>query len=105
MSQRYVNKVKSITRRYLHGLGSDYLREYHIPVSIVSGSVHLRPADRGDLMISRARTVRAGGRSYGASDPTVWNSLPTSTRSTDITDSKFAADLKAHHIYVAALVV
>ena len=95
-SQRNVYKIGSITRRCLHGVGPAHLKEYLIPVSTVSGRSHLRSAHRGDLTIPRARTVRAGGCSYRTSGPTVWNSLPHTQRNPDISDMKFASELKTH---------
>ena len=94
--QRIIYKVGSIARRCLQGKGSDYLSDYLIPVSSNPGRSSLRSADRGDLSVPRARTIRAGGSSFRISGPTVWNSLSSIIRDNYLSDSMFASRLKTY---------
>ena len=60
------------------------------------GRSHLRSTNRGDLVIPRTRTVRAGGSSFRTSGPVVWSSLPSHLRDSDRSDFKFASGLKTY---------
>ena len=89
--QRTIYKVGSISRRCLRGTGPEYLTSYLTPVGSFAGRSHLRSASRGDLLVPRTRTVKAGGSSFRTSGPTVWNSLPTDLRNIELSDFPFAS--------------
>ena len=89
-------KVSSLTRRCLRGSGPEYLTNCLTTVSSFGGRSHLRSAKRGDFVIPRTRTVRAGGSSFRTSGPVVWNSLPSHLRDSDLSDFKFASELKTY---------
>ena len=78
--QRVTYKVASLARRSLHHQGPQYLTEHLNPIHAIQARSHLRSANRGDLIIPRSITSRAGGRGFRISGPRVWNSLPPSLR-------------------------
>ena len=95
VSKRIIYKVGSLSRRSLGGVGPDYLQNYLVNVSSVQGRSNLRSATQGKLLVPHTRT-RIGERSFRSSGPYVWNSLPTSLRCTELTDAKFASELKTY---------
>ena len=75
-------------------MGPEYLKDYLVPVSSLIERSHLRSADKGVLATPRTRTKKVGERSFRYSGPTVWNSLPASIRSDDVTSDRFMSELK-----------
>ena len=94
--QRITYKVASLTRRCLKHQGPQYLSDHLTPVHTVQARSHLRSADRGDLILPRSFTTRAGGRDFRTSGPKVWNSLPVSLRNCDLSCPSFRSKLKTH---------
>ena len=92
--ERIVYTVASIARKCLYGMGPEYLKDYLVPVSSLIERSHLRSADKGVLATPRTRTKKVGERSFRYSGPSVWNSLPSSIRSDDVTSDRFMSDLK-----------
>src|SRR5438552_6989882 len=67
-----------------------------IPVHLLQARSHLRSANRGDLVIPRSLTSKAGGRGFGVAGPKIWNSLPLSLRNYDLSCASFRSNLKTH---------
>ena len=93
---RSLYKVACIIRRSLQGKGTEYLSNHLTPVSSSTSRFHLRSASRGDLMVPRSRSVRAGESSFRVIGPRTWNSLPLSVRELQQSDSTFAKGLKTY---------
>jgi len=74
----------------LHGLAPEYLYEY---CKLTTGRSHLRSANACLLSVPRTRTTY-GDRSFAASGPLAWNSLPVALRSSDVTEETFRRHLK-----------
>ena len=64
------------------------------PVSESANRGHLRSAAWGDLAVTHSRTTRYGQRYFAVAGPTLWNSLPLSTRDPWLTLTQFCAHLK-----------
>jgi len=64
-----------------------------IPVSATDNRCHLRSATHGDLAVLRVRSARYG-KSFSASGPLLWNSLPLTVRDASLTLTQFYARLK-----------
>jgi len=79
----------------IRGTGPTYFRHICTPIADVSGRVHLRSAERRDMLVPRTRT-ELGRRSFQVAAPTVWNSLPAHLRSTLISRRQFRDGLKSH---------
>ena len=94
--QRVTYKLASLTRRCMVKQGPQYLSDYLAPVHSVQARSHLRSASRGDLVIPRSRTVKAGGRGFKVSAPKVWNDLPSSLRDSALSFATFRSKLKTH---------
>jgi hypothetical protein len=94
--QRVDYKIASITRRCMLGQGPQYLSDHLTPISSIQARSHLRSADRGDLIVPKTRTAKAGGRGFRMSGPVVWNSLPLSLRNYELSCSNFRSKLKTH---------
>ena len=97
VSQRVFCKMNSLARCCLRGSDSEYHTSCLTIVSLFNRRSHLRSSDRGDLVISRTRTVRAGG-SYIISGPVGCRSLTSHLRDSELSDSKFVAELKTYLI-------
>ena len=76
---RITYKLCTIVYKCLHGAAPSYLTEMCVPVAASTGRRCLRSAARGDLMVSRTRTITYGSRSFAVSGPRVWNDLPAAT--------------------------
>ena len=72
-----------------------YLANMCQPVSTSSTRRHLRSAAHGNLVELRCRTTRYGKRSFPASAPLIWNSLPTTVRDVSTSMTSFSQRLKA----------
>ena len=92
---RVTCKVGTLSRRCLSGSGPEYLESHLIAACSVEGRSHLRSANQGNLCVPRTRT-KIGERCFTSSGPRVWNSFPTSLRSTELTDARFASELKTY---------
>jgi len=74
----------------LHGLAPSYLSEY---CKLTTGRSHLRSANACLLSVPCTRTTY-GDKSFAASGPVAWNSLPMALRSSDVTEETFRRQLK-----------
>jgi len=72
----------------IHGTGPAYFKHVCTPASDISGQVHLRSAERRDMLVPRTRT-ELGRRSFPVAALTIWNSLPAHLRSTLISCRQF----------------
>ena len=79
----------------MSGSGPEYLESHLIAASSVEGRSHLRSANQGNLFVPRTRT-KIGERCFKSSGSRVWNSFPTGLRSTELTDARFASELKTY---------
>jgi len=92
--QRKTCKLCTIVYKCLHGAAPSYLTEMCVPVAASTGRRCLRSAARGDLMVSRTRTITYGSRSFAVSGPCGWNDLPPTLRSSSTTLGQFQSRLK-----------
>jgi hypothetical protein len=93
--ERILFKQACIVRQALLGKGPVYLQAYLTPLASSAGRFHLPSAGNGDLFVPRAKTVRAGERSFRLTGPRVWNSLPSDVRSSASSDT-FNSKLKTY---------
>ena len=77
VKQRVEFKQALFVYKVLRQTAPQYLADMCQPVSTSSTRRHLRSAAHGDLVELRCRTTRYGKRSFPASAPLIWNSLPT----------------------------
>jgi len=94
IQQRLEYKVCLLIFKCLHQMAPVYLTEMNDPVSASTSQSHLRSAVRGDLVIPHSRTTTYGQRSFSASGPSLWNSLPLSVRDPSLTMKQFCTHLK-----------
>jgi len=78
--QRIVYKLCIIIYRCLHQTVPKYFQELCVPVTTTASRGHLRSAAGADLQVLATRTVTFGPRSFAASAPKLWNSLPPALR-------------------------
>ena len=99
--QRITYKLCLIVLQMPSRRGPAYLCEMMTPLS---GTQHLRPlrsAARGNLRIPRTRTRTFGPRSFSASGPSSWNSLPANLKNIELTLQVFKSQLKTHLFHQA----
>jgi len=77
--QRILFKTAVLVYKCWHGMAPSYLSTYRIPTSSHDGRCHLHSAVSGQLSVPRT-TMNYGDRSFAASGPVVWNSLPAALR-------------------------
>ena len=65
-----------------------------VPLSTVTGRLHLRSADGFQLLVPRTHTVTLGPRAFCSSGPVSWNTLPVGIRDPGLTLSAFRQQLK-----------
>ena len=80
LQQRTEYKTCVIVYKWLHEMAPAYLAEMCTQVSATVERRHLRSSAHGDLVVPRCRTTRYGQRSFLASGPALWNSLPQTVR-------------------------
>ena len=78
--QRLEYKVCRFVYKCLHHMAPYYLVKMSIAVDSVESRRHLRSAAICDLLILRTKRKTYGPRSFAVAAPSVWNSLPMSTR-------------------------
>ena len=87
-------KLGLLVYKCLHGLATPYLSSMLTPVSSNRYSCRLRSAARGDLTVTRTRSVRMGPRSFAVSGPELWNSLAPEIKNPSISLDTFKSLLK-----------
>ena len=71
-----------------------YLADHFITSSDVAPRLHLRSANRHQLIVRRCRLNRYGRRAFSIAGPTVWNSLPDVLRDPACGSDSFKQFLK-----------
>ena len=92
VTERIHYKILLLTFKALHGLAPTYLSALLHPYV---PSRKLRSSDSGLLAVPRSRLSSMGGRSFSVAAPTLWNSLPSSIR-TSPSLSVFKTHLKTY---------
>ena len=96
MEFRIKYKICLLAFNSLHGYGPECIYEMLIPRII---NYRLRSQDDLTLVAPRTKRKTLGGRAYGMTAPTVWNSLPKDVRScNDVT--VFKSKLKTNNFGV-----
>jgi len=95
VKQRVEFKHALFVYKVLRQTAPPYLVDMCQPVSTSSTRRHLRSAAHGDFVELRCRTTRYGKRSFPASAPLIWNSLPTAVRDVSTSLTSFSRRLKA----------
>ena len=96
VKKRVEFKIILLTYKALHGMTPEYIRDL---LSAYVPSRELRSSNHHLLTIPKTRLKSYGNRAFSAAAPLLWNSLPQSMRSPDITSlSVFKKRLK-HHLY------
>jgi len=78
--ERVTYKLGVMMYRCLRGLAPRYLADQFTPASDVPSRLHLRSANRHQLIVPRCRLNTYGRRAFAIAGPTVWNSLPRELR-------------------------
>jgi len=85
LTARIQFKILFLTSRAFQGKAPRYLCDLICrPLSAASGRP-LRSLDRHDLLVPRTRTSMAQHRAYASAGPSLWNDLPSQTRSQILT--------------------
>ena len=84
-----------------------YLADDCIAVSSIAGCRFLRSVAHLELTVPRTRTMTSGPRAFPVCGPTVWNSLPCTLRSSELSYKKtvFGRNLKLNCSLKAASVI
>lgn len=90
--QRVNFKLAVLVFKALHGLAPCYLAN-DCQLVTDAGRRHLRSSEAATCVLQRTNT-RFGDRAFGASGPSVWNSLPTELRQSDLSLGQFRRALK-----------
>jgi len=69
-----------IVYRCLRGQAPRYLADHFITSSDIASRLHLRSANRHQLIVPRCRLNTYGRRAFSIAGPTVWISLPEELR-------------------------
>ena len=77
-------------------LDPPYLMEMVLPVSHFPGRRMLRSSAHGDVIVPRTESVRLGPRGFSSAGPSLWNSLPTDLKATNLAFNVFTKLLKTH---------
>ena len=76
MTDRIQFRLAVTVYRCLHGTAPEYLSELFVPASTRSSRHCLRSSDSNKLVVAPVNLSTYGRRSFAASGPIVWNSLP-----------------------------
>jgi len=90
--QRVNFKLAVLVFKALHSLAPCYLAN-DCQLVTDAGRRHLRSSEAATCVLQRTNT-RFGDRAFGASGPSVWNSLPTELRQSDLSLGQFRRALK-----------
>ena len=93
--QRIDFKLGVLVYKCQHNLAPPYLMEMVLPVSHIPGRRMLR-SYHGDVNVPRTESVRLGPRGFSSPGPSLWNSLPTDLKVTNLTFNVFTKLLKTH---------
>ena len=94
--QRIDFKLGVLVYKCLHNLAPPYLMEMVLPVSHIPGRRVLRSSAHGDVIVPRTKSVRFGARGFSSAGPSLWNSLPTDLKATNLAFNVFTKLLKTH---------
>ena len=89
--RRVTFKVASLVYKCLHGRTPIYLADDCVAVSSIPGRWSLLSAA---LTVPGTRTMTSGPRAFPVCGPTVWNSLPCTLRSPELSYNCFRKKLK-----------
>ena len=92
--RRVTFKVATLVYKCLHGCAPVYLADDCVAVSSIPGRRFLRSAAHLELTVPRTRTMTSGPRAFPVCGPTVWNSLPCTLRSPELSYNCFRKKLK-----------
>ena len=92
--RRVTFKVATLVYKCLHGCAPVYLADDCVAVSSIAGRRFLRSAAHLELTVPRTRTITSGPRAFPVCGPTVWNSLPCTLRSPELSYNCFRKKLK-----------
>ena len=92
--RRVTFKVATLVYKCLHGCAPVYLADDCVAVSSIPGRRFLRSAAHLELTVPRTRTMTSGPRAFPVCGPRVWNSLPCTLRSPELSYNCFRKKLK-----------
>ena len=78
----------------INGCTPVYLAYDCVAVSLIAGHQFLRSAAHLELTVQRTRTMTSGPRAFPVCGPTVWNLLPCTLRSPELSYNCFRKKLK-----------
>ena len=92
--ERVTYKMGVMMYRYLHGQAPRYLVDHFTTSSDIASRLHLRSANRHQLIVPRCRLNTYGRRAFSIAGLTVWNSLPDELRDPACGSDSFKQFLK-----------
>ena len=101
VAQRIAYKLCMHVYKCLRQCAPSYLADMCLLVSADAGRSHLRSAAHGDLVVPRSNLKTLGQLSFLESGPSLWNSLPLTTRDTTLSMNRFCALLKTELFGIA----
>jgi len=96
MTDRIQFRIAVTVYRCLHGTAPEYLSELFVPASTRSSRHCLRSSDSNKLVVPPVKLSTYGRRSFTASGPIVWNSLPEYLRDPTLSVDTFRRYLKTY---------
>ena len=94
--QRIDFKLGVLVYKCLHNLAPPHLMEMVLPVSHIPGRRMLRSSAHGDVIVPRTERFGRVLEVSRALDPSLWNSLPTDLKATNLAFDVFTKLLKTH---------
>ena len=92
--RRVTFKVATLVYKCLHGCAPVYLADDCVAVSSIAGRRFLRSAAHLEFTVPMTRTMTSDPRAFPVCGPTVWNSLPCTLRSPELSYNCFRKKLK-----------
>ena len=100
MTDRIQFRIAVTVYRCLLGTAPEYLSELFVPASTRSSRHCLRSSDSNKLVVPPVKLSTCGRRSFTASGPIVWNSLPEYLRDPTLSIDTFRRCLKTYSILI-----
>ena len=95
VSERIDFKIAVLVWKCIHGRAPAYLSDLCRPLAGIPGRRQLRSSSSSDLLVPRSRTA-TGQRAFAIYGPALWNRLPASLRSPELSLFTFRRNLKTH---------
>ena len=88
-------KIAVLVWKCIHGRAPAYLSDLCRPLAGIPGRRQLRSSSSSDLLVPRSRTA-TGQRAFAIYGPALWNRLPASLRSPELSLFTFWRNLKTY---------